>query len=193
MKAGGGNASYPLITRGSLPLTTCLQGKQAYGYLASLHPDDVEPYLQKNMYYKVISQAGEIDPATIPNFHVAVKCNKVKPADSEYGLPDLSAPYQVLQKATEKLPAGKPYTYTPQPNDMPAPNADYSEGGYNTGYPENNNGGNYQSPSNGHGGSGNGNGGNGGSYGSMPWGQTGYCPVVQTIKYVYPDGRAAGY
>lgn len=194
MKAGGGNASYPLITRGSLPLTTCLQGKQAYGYLASLHPDDVEPYLQKNMYYKVISNAGEIDPSTIPNFHVAVKCNKVKPADSEYGLPDLSAPYQVLQKATEKLPAGKPYTYTPSPNDFPAPTADYSEGHYNTGYPENNNGGNYQSPSNGHGGSGSGGSGSGGiPYPSLPWQESGYCPVVQTIKYVYPDGRAAGY
>ncbi|KAF1920346.1 common central domain of tyrosinase-domain-containing protein [Ampelomyces quisqualis] len=171
MKAG--NASSPLITRGSLPLTTCLQGKQVHGYLASLHPHDVEPYLHQNMYYKVISDAGEIDPSTIPNFHVAVKCNKVQPAASDDDLPDLSAPFQVLHKATAKLPAGKPYTHTPVPNEMPAPNADYSEDGYNAGYPDNDNGGNYQSPSNSN-------------------GEGGFCPVVQTIKYVYPDGRPAG-
>jgi tyrosinase len=186
MKAGGGNASFPLMTRGSLPLTTCLQGKQHYGYLASLHPDDVEPYLAKNMYYKVISNKGEIDPTTIPNFHVAVKCNKVIPAASDDELPDLSAPYKVLEKATEKLPAGKPFVYKPTPIDIPVPDANYSEGAYNTGYPDNNNGGNYNSP-------GAGAGAGVFPYPTLPWQESGYCPVVQTIKYVYPDGKAAGY
>jgi tyrosinase len=186
MKAGGGNASFPLMTRGSLPLTTCLQGKEAAGYLASLKPEHVEPYLAANMYYKVISQKGEIDPATIPNFHVAAKCNKVIPAASPDELPDLSAPYQVLEKATAKLPAGLPFVYKPSPIDIPLPDASYQEGSYNAGYPTNDNGGNYNSP------------GSSGSQGvfpypTLPWQESGYCPVVQTIKYVYPDGKEAGY
>ena len=40
---GNGNTTYPMITEGALPLTTCLQGKEAAGELKSLHPDDVEP------------------------------------------------------------------------------------------------------------------------------------------------------
>jgi tyrosinase len=196
MKAGGGNASFPLMTRGSLPLTTCLQGKQYYGQLKSLKPEDVEPYLQKNLYYKVIGVNGELDPSTIPNFHVAVKCNKVKPASSDDELPDLSAPYTVLEKATEKLPAGKPFEYKPSPIDMPLPDASYEEGGsdgttYNGGYPTNNNGGNYPSAGNGKPGSYPNNGVF--PYPTLPWQEEGYCAVVQTIKYVYPDGKAAGY
>jgi tyrosinase len=182
MKAGGGNASYPLITRGSLPLTTCLQGKEHFGYLESLKPEHVEPYLAANMYYKVIGQNGEIDPNTIPNFHVAAKCNKVIPASSPDELPDLSAPYEVLHKATEKLPAGLPYVYHISPIDFVAPNANYEEDGkYNVGYPPNNNGGNYQSPSNGD-----------GIYNQGPkWNGMDFCPTVETIKYVYPDGSDA--
>ena len=202
MKAGGGNASYPVITRGALPLTTCLQGKEYYGELKSLKPEDVEPYLQKNLYYKVVGVNGEIDPTTIPNFHVGVKCTKVVPATSDYELPDLSAPYTVLEKATEKLPAGKPFTYKPSPIDIPLPDASYEEGSNNGGnynggngkpsgtYPGNNNGGNGY-PSNT----------NGGSYPTsgvfpyptLPWQEEGYCNVVQTIKYVYPDGKTVGY
>ncbi|KAH8724533.1 common central domain of tyrosinase-domain-containing protein [Phaeosphaeriaceae sp. PMI808] len=202
MKAGG-NSSYKVMTRGSLPLTTCLQGKEYFGKLKSLKPEDVEPYLQKNLYYKVIGVNGEIDPKTIPNFHVVAKCNKVVPAASPNELPDLSAPYQVLEKATEKLPAGNLYTYIPQPVDIPIPGASYEEGSgsYPGSYPgSNNNGGNYGTP----GQNNNNNGGNGKPgvsypnngvfpYPTMPWQEQGYCAVVQTIKYVYPDGKSAGY
>jgi tyrosinase len=185
MKAGGGNASYPLITRGSLPLTTCLQGKEHFGYLKSLKPEHVEPYLAANMYYKVVGQNGEIDPSTIPNFHVAAKCTKVIPASSPDSLPDLSAPYEILHKATAKLPAGLPFVYKISPIDFVAPTASYEEDGkYNVGYPPNDNGGNYQSPSLGD-----------GIFGEpqVPWSASGYCPVVKTIKYVYPDGKEAHY
>jgi tyrosinase len=197
MKAGGGNASYPVMTRGSLPLTTCLQGKQYYGELKSLKPEDVEPYLQKNMYYKVIGVNGELDPSTIPNFHVAVKCTKVKPATSEYDLPDLSAPYEVLPKATEKLPAGKPFTYSPSPIDIPLPDASYGENSNGGSYGGSNGGNN-----NNNGGSSSGGNGKPGSsypntgvfpYPTLPWEEQGYCASVQTIKYVYPDGKAVGY
>jgi tyrosinase len=194
MKAGGGNASFPLMTRGSLPLTTCLQGKQHFGLLESLSPEHVEPYLAANMYYKVIGFKGELDPNQIPNFHVAAKCTKVKPAANPDELPDLSAPYQILEKATENLPAGKLFKYILSPIDKLLPDANFEESGndgqsYNGGYPTNDNGGNHPSNSN-----------PSGSplsgvfpYPTLPWQEEGYCAVVQTIKYVYPDGKAAGY
>jgi tyrosinase len=180
MKAGGGNSTFPLITRGSLPLTTCLQGKEHYGYLESLKPEHVEPYLAANMYYKVISNKGEIDPASIPNFHVAAKCTKVIPAASPDELPDLSAPYEVLPKATEKLPAGLPYVYKPSPIDIAMPEANYGEDGQGQGQTGSGNGGDYQSPAAGV-----------FPYPTLPWEESGYCPTVQTIKYVYPDGKDA--
>jgi tyrosinase len=194
-KDTAGNNSYPVITRGSLPLTTCLQGKVAAGLLASLKPEDVEAYLQKNLYYKVIGVNGEINPSTLPSFHVAVASTKVIPASTEYDLPDLSQPYQVLTKATEHLPCGKPFTYTPTPIDVVSP-GNYPMGSTAPGYPSgsgSNNGGGYPgaSPS------------SGGStsyptsgvfpYPTQPWMESGYCPAPQVIKYVYPDGKAATY
>jgi tyrosinase len=79
-----------------------------------------------------------------------------------------------------------PFVYKPSPIDVPLPDASYQEGSYNAGYPTNDNGGNYNSP---------GSNGNQGvfPYPTLPWQESGYCPVVQTIKYVYPDGKEAGY
>jgi len=171
-----GNMSDPVMTRGSLPLTTCLQGKEYYGKLKSLKPEDVEPYLAKNLYYRIMGPNGEIDPKTLPDFHVAVTCTKVIPAKDDYDLPDLSQPYQVLEKATEKVPAGQPYTYVPQPIDR------VSEGGDSTYYPEPN-GGNSK-PGNNYGVF---------PYPTQPWSEAGYCDNQQAIKYVYPDGSPALY
>lgn len=183
MQMAGGNSSNPMMTRGSLPLTTCLQGKEYYGKLKSLKPEDVEPYLAKNLYYKVIGPNGEVDPKTIKNFHVSVGCTKVTPATSEGGLPDLSAPYQVLDKATAQLPAGKPFVYQPTPLDIPLPpgSGSYEEGNTNGGgkWPTGSDGkpvypGTGIFP-----------------YPTLPWEENGYCSKVQTIKYVYPDGKPA--
>lgn len=187
-KPVGGNNSYPVVTRGSLPLTTCLQGKVAAGLLASLKPEDVEPYLQKNLYYKVIGVNGEIDPATLPSFHVAVTCTKVIPASSPYDLPDLSGKYEVLTKATEHLPAGKPFTYTPSPIDAVAP-GNYPMGSTAPSYPSGSNNNNGGSPTSGTGYPTSGV----FPYPTLPWQETGYCPAPQVIKYVYPDGKAATY
>lgn len=164
MKAGGSNASQPLITEGSIPLTTCLQGKEHFGELESLAPEHVEPYLAEHLYYKVVGVNGELHPEDIPNFHVSVKCTKVTPATSDDALPDLSAPYKQLPKATEDKPAGKPFVYTPTPLDIPLPEGpEYEEPG---------------SPSNGvH------------PYPSLPWEEEGYCLSKQTVHYVDPAGN----
>lgn len=162
-KAGGGNGSYPVMTKGSIPLTSCLQGKEANGELKSLHPDDVEPYLEQNLHYIVVGVNGELNPETIPNFHVSAQCTKAVPAASDDELPDLSAPYQTLPKATQNKPAGKPFTYTPSPIDIPLPEgSEYEEGGAappTSGYP------------------------------SLPWEEQGYCVTRQTIEYVDQDGN----
>lgn len=163
MKAGGGNASYPVMTTGTLPLTSCLQGKEYYGELSSLKPEHVEPYLKENLYYKVVGVNGELNPDEIPNFHISVKCTKVTPAASDDELPDLSAPYEELPDATKGKPAGEPFTYKPTPIDIPLPEgSDYEEPSGNSGvFP----------------------------YPTLPWEEDGYCATKQTIEYVDQDGK----
>lgn len=163
---GNGNSTYPMITEGALPLTTCLQGKEAAGELKSLHPDDVEPYLAEHLYYKVVGVKGELNPDDIPNFHVRAKCNKAVPASSDDELPDLSAPYQVLPKATENKPAGKPFTYTPSPIDIALPDDASSDTQPTTPNPS-----------------------SGCFPPKMPWDEQGYCATQQTIEYVDQDGN----
>jgi tyrosinase len=168
---GGGNASQPVMTEGALPLTTCLQGKQAAGEIESLAPEHVEPYLKENLYYKVVGVNGEIDANSIPNFHVSVKSCKAKPAANEDSLPDLSAPYETLETVTEHLPAGKPFKYTPSPLDIALPEgSEYEEPSHDGSMP--------QSPSQGV-----------FPYPAMPWEESGYCVSKQTIEYVDENGK----
>lgn len=169
MKAGGGNSSAePVMTEGSLPLTTCLQGKEHYGELASLKPEHVEPYLADNLYYKVVGAQGELNPEDLPNFHVSVKSTKVKPAASEDELPDLSAPYKVLPDATANLPAGKLFTYVPSPIDTPLPaTPEYEKPCENGVKPT--------SPVSG--------------VTSLPWEEDGYCVSHPTVHYVDSNGK----
>lgn len=169
------NSTYPVMTSGSLPLTTCLQGKEASGELKSLHPDDVEPYLAENLYYKVVGVKGELNPDDIPDFHVSAKCTKVTPAASDDELPDLSAPYQTLPKATENKPAGKPFTYTPTPIDIALPEGDDYEEGTGQGPTASQPATSYPTgvfP-----------------YPTLPWEEQGYCVTKQTIEYVDQDGN----
>ncbi|CAE7176808.1 Tyrosinase multi-domain protein [Pyrenophora teres f. teres] len=168
---GGANSSQPVIIEGYLPLTTCLQGKEAKGEIESLRPEHVEPYLNKHLYYKVVGMDGEIDPDTLPNFHVSVWSRPAKPAPSPDELPDLSAPAKVLHKATAHLPAGKPFTYIPSAVDIPLPDSpEYTQPNSDSTHPK--------SPSNGV-----------FPYPSMPWEESGYCVNKPTIEYVDPQGN----
>jgi tyrosinase len=159
------------MTEGALPLTTCLQGKEAAGELESLRPEHIESYLKENLYYKVVGVDGELNADDIPNLHISVKCNKAKPAASDDELPDLSAPYEVLESVTAHLPAGKPFKYTPTALDIPLPDGDeYDEPSSDGSMP--------QSPTNGV-----------FPYPSMPWEEEGYCVTKQTIEYVDESGN----
>ncbi|CBX98175.1 hypothetical protein IAQ61_010273 [Plenodomus lingam] len=168
MKAGGGNASaLPLMTRGSIPLTTALQGKEHFGELASLKPEDVEPYLAEHLHIKVVGLKGELDPDEIPHFHVSVGSTKVILPENEDDLPDLSSPYKVLHDATINVPAGKPFEYVPTALDIPLPDSpEYivpSQDGKRPTTP-------FPVP-------------------NLPWEEDGYCASKQVIHYVDPAGN----
>lgn len=171
MMAGGGNASQPVMTKGSIPLTTCLQGKVASGELQSLTPEHIEAYLQENLYYKVITQDGEVDADSIPHLHISVACTKAKPAASDDELPDLSAPYKVLPKATAHLPAGKPFTYVPSAMDIILPEDQGYDLPSSDGTTPNPSHGVFPKPA------------------MMPWQESGYCYSQQTIEYVDEGGN----
>ncbi|PVI07012.1 Di-copper centre-containing protein, partial [Periconia macrospinosa] len=111
------NASSPALVEGSVPLTACLQGKVESGELKSLHPDDVEPYLQKNLHYKVIGPNGnEIQPEKLPNFHAKVKSCPVTPAP-EGQLPTF---HEYIDLPRVNIPASNPWTPPPQPPTLPS-------------------------------------------------------------------------
>lgn len=184
-KAGAGNSSIPIITEGCLPLTTALQGKQEAGEIKSLHPDDVEDYLSKNLRYVVIGpDAKEYNPDNLEGFHVSVRSCPVTPSESEYELPGMGE-FKNLPKATENLPAGKPFTYTPTPLDYVSPGDDggdwgeapythvptapgSSPSGVSPPYPS----GTFVWP-----------------YPTEPQNEEGYCVSKQTIHYVDPAGN----
>lgn len=111
------NASSPVLVEGSIPLTACLQGKIQSGELKSLHPDDVEPYLAKNLHYKVIGPNGnEIQPEKLPNFHAKVKSCPVTPAP-EGQLPTY---HEYIDLPRVNIPASNPWTPPPQPPTLPS-------------------------------------------------------------------------
>ncbi|KAF2269602.1 Di-copper centre-containing protein [Lojkania enalia] len=111
---GGQNGSMEVTTEGCIPLTTALQGKQIYGEIKSLKPDDVEDYLEKHLYYKVIGPGGKEIPADeVPGLHLYVKSAPYK-FSGDSSLP-IIGDYIKLPRCTEKKPAGKPFTWVPKP------------------------------------------------------------------------------
>lgn len=161
----GGNSSTPVIVEGCIPLTAALQGKEASGELASLHPDDVEPYLKQHLYYKVIGPNGaEFAPESIPNFHVKVKSCPVTPAGDD----ELPTFDDYVELPRVSLPASAPWTYVPGPLDtLPSGVPGYEVPSPSEGAPV--------------------------SYPTgaapMPWDEEGYCVSRQTIEYVDPAGN----
>ncbi|KAF2641582.1 Di-copper centre-containing protein [Massarina eburnea CBS 473.64] len=105
------NATNPILTEGTIPLTACLQGKIASGDLESLHPEHVEPYLKDNLHYKIIGPNGqEFQPENVPNFQTKVKSCPVSAA-KEGGFPSYQ-PYVELPKVN--LPASsEPFPVAP--------------------------------------------------------------------------------
>jgi tyrosinase len=162
----GGPDAQKVMTEGSLPLTTALQGKEASGELKSLHPDDVEEYLKHNLHYKVIVTGNiEVPADSIPDLHISVKSCKVTPAASPDQLPVYSGNYAILPKATEGKPAGQPFVYTPTPAEVIT--LGKGEPGHTT----------ETTPA------------NGTMVFPAPDAEPGYCVSKQVVMYVDPNGQ----
>jgi tyrosinase len=165
--ASSGNDS--LITEGCLPLTTALQGKQASGELKSLHPDDVEEYLAKNLHYKVIGPGNaEIPADAIPGLHIYVQSCPVQPNGDQ---PPSFGDYTKLPKCTIDKPAGEPYEHKLTPIEYVAP-------GNNDKYPEEPSPVSTSPPYP-----------TGTIYWPLPEQENGYCVSKQTVEYVDEDGK----
>ncbi|KAF2705592.1 Di-copper centre-containing protein [Pleomassaria siparia CBS 279.74] len=165
---GGSQKGDEVMTEGCIPLTTALQGKEATGELKSLKPDDVESYLAKNLYYKVIGPGGvEINVSNMTDFHVYAKSCKITPPASPDDLPTLGD-YVKIPAATHGKPGGAPFVYVPKPVDIYQPTPPTNEEPsttLGTSYPT----------------------------GTMvfpgPEQEQGYCVSQQTIEYVDESGK----
>jgi tyrosinase len=134
MKSATNGSSYPLMTEGCLPLTTALQGKQVSGELKEMSPEGINAYLKDNLKCRIIGPGGvELTPESVPALHLFIKTAPIKPAPSYDELPSVGD-YKVLEECTEKLPAGKPYTYPPQSSYPTVPSSDGPTGSYPPGY-----------------------------------------------------------
>lgn len=167
----GGNASYPVMTEGCIPLTTALQGKQADGEIKSLHPDDVKDYLKDNLYCKVIGPDGkELGEDDLPDYHITVKSCAVTPPSSDDELPSYGE-YVDIPDVTKHLLGGKPFKYVPSPFDIPLPEgSDYNEHPSPSEEPQSYPTGVLPYP-------------------TLPWEEEGYCATKQTIEYVDEAGN----
>ena len=77
-------SSMDLKVTGSIPLTTTLVAKVASGDVASLKPSDVEPYLTKNLNWRVQMLDGTVvNNAYVPDLSVTVVGAEVTPAASD--------------------------------------------------------------------------------------------------------------
>lgn len=158
--SAGGNVS--VLVEGSIPLTAALQEKEANGELKSLHPDEVEAYLEKHLSYVIIGPNGEIAPESLSKFQAKVRSCPVKPAANDDELPVfedyIDLPQVKLPGSDTVLPIpSTPYVEDPESSPSEAP----------VSYPT----GTMPSP------------------GSLPWEEPGYCITKQTIQYVDPDGN----
>ena len=80
--------SMDLKVTGSIPLTTTLVGKVSSGDCASLKPSDVQPYLTKNLNWRVQMLDGTVvDNAYVPDLSVTVVGAEVTPAKSDDEFP----------------------------------------------------------------------------------------------------------
>lgn len=94
-----------LVVTGTVPLTTALLGEIVAGRLASLKTEDVEPYLAKNLHWRVTMFNGEEkDRNEVPGLKVSVVSTNVRIGDD--GVPVYSDVYTVHPAITDGKSAG---------------------------------------------------------------------------------------
>jgi tyrosinase len=97
--------SADLVVTGTVPLTSALLQDIVAGRLASLNPADVEPYLQKNLHWRVTQFDGtEVPRDQVPGLKVSVCSTEVTIAEDS--TPVYSGHYTVHPSITDGRPAG---------------------------------------------------------------------------------------
>nr|XP_036576373.1 tyrosinase [Colletotrichum truncatum]KAF6783111.1 tyrosinase [Colletotrichum truncatum] len=85
-----GHAAGQEIT-GQIPITLALVERYLAGMVDSLSPEDVTPYLQENLHWRVTLTNGEVqDRQVLNNLLVSVVTNEVKVPDTPTDLPEYS-------------------------------------------------------------------------------------------------------
>lgn len=109
---GGSCTSCPnrdsALVSGAVPLTTPLLNSIRSGHLASLEPNDVEPYLKTNMHWRVSVVDGTTLPADqVPGLTVSVASSILTQASSNSEFPKWG-PFSVHTSITDSRPGGLP-------------------------------------------------------------------------------------
>lgn len=106
---------------GQIPLTIALAERFFAHMVGSLQPNDVSPYLQENLHWRVISGDGTVlnDRSQIPGLLIAVISNEVHIPTNETALPVYSPNVTVRPEITTKADGsagrGEGTGYTGQP------------------------------------------------------------------------------
>lgn len=94
-----------LVVTGTVPLTSALLQDIVEGQLPSLEPEVVEPYLAKNLHWRVTVFDGSEKPRDeVPGLKVSVVSTKVRIGDD--GVPIYSGEYESHPNITDGRPAG---------------------------------------------------------------------------------------
>lgn len=84
----GQDSKTGMLVGGTISLTTSLVGKVANGEIPSIEENDVLPYLQNNLQWKVATAAGAVVPNNqVPGLTVGAVSQKVMPAANQGSLP----------------------------------------------------------------------------------------------------------
>jgi tyrosinase len=117
-------ANMDLKITGTVPLTTSLLGKLESGELASMSPVHVEPYLRKNLQWRVAKfEGGEVAVADVPDLSLNVVSSPITPAADETSFPQWGA-FTALNSVT----AGKPGGYSAQYWNCPEDGSSFENG-----------------------------------------------------------------
>ncbi|KAH7128377.1 tyrosinase precursor [Dendryphion nanum] len=94
-----------LVVTGTVPLTSALLQDIVEGQLASLNPEDVGPYLEKHLHWRVTLFDGSEQPRDqVPGLKVSIVSTSVRIGDD--GLPVYSGQYEDHPNITDGRPAG---------------------------------------------------------------------------------------
>ena len=95
-----------LMVSGTVPLTSALLQDIIGGEVASLQPEDVVPYLTKNLRWKtrLLESGDEKECEQVPGLKVSVASTEV--TIGEDGLPEYSGQYVVYPEITDGKPGG---------------------------------------------------------------------------------------